>query len=55
MRMRPKFDPQPELDFPISNLALTQEFYAKYEAISKILDDNPEILALVHGEVAHFL
>ena len=55
MRMRPKFDPQPELDFPISNLALTQEFYAKYEAISKILDDNPEILALVHGEVAHAL
>ena len=53
--MRPKFDPQPELDFPVSNLALTQEFYAKYEAISKILDENPEILARVHGEVAHIL
>ncbi len=53
--MRPKFDPQPELDFPVSNLALTQQYYAKYEAISKILDDNPGILALVHAEVAHGL
>jgi len=53
--MRPKLDPQPELDFPISNLALTQEFYAKYEAISKILDETPAILALAHGEVAHVL
>ncbi len=53
--MRPKFDLQPELDFPVSNLALTQEYYAKYQAISKILDDNPEILSLVHGEVKHTL
>lgn len=53
--MRPKFDPQLELDFPVSNLALTQEYYAKYQAISKILDDNPRIISLVHGEVAHAL
>ncbi len=53
--MRPKFNPQPELDFPTSRLALTQEFYAKYQAISKILDPNPEILDLVHREVAHVL
>jgi len=53
--LRPKLDLQPELDFPVSNLALTQEYYAKYQAISKILDDNPEILSLVHGEVKHTL
>ena len=53
--MRPKFDLQPELDLPVSNLALTQQYYAKYEAISKILDDNPGILAAVHAEVAHAL
>ncbi len=53
--MRSKYDPQPELDFPVSNLALTQEYYAKYETISKILDENPEILSLVHRELAHAL
>jgi IS5 family transposase len=53
--LRPKFDAQPELEFPISSLALTNEYYAKYQGISTILDDNPEILSLVHREVAHVL
>ncbi len=53
--MRPKFHPQSELEFPSSNLKLTREYYAKYQAISKILDENPEILSLVHREVAHVL
>ncbi len=36
--MRPKFQAQREFEFPTSNLKLTQEYYAKYRAISKILD-----------------
>jgi hypothetical protein len=54
-RLRPKFDAQPDLEFPISNFARTNEYYAKYQGISTILDDNPEILSLVHREVAHLL
>ncbi|GAG14485.1 unnamed protein product, partial [marine sediment metagenome] len=33
--MRPKFEAQREFEFPTSNLKLTREYYAKYEAISK--------------------
>ncbi len=53
--MRPKFDAQPELEFPVSKLALTQEYYAKYQAISRILDENPEILSFAHRDLAHAL
>ena len=53
--MRPKIQPQGELEFPLSKLALTQQYYAKYQAISKILDQVPEILALAHGDLKHAL
>ncbi len=49
--MRPKFQAQREFAFPTSNLKLTQEYYAKYEAISKILDANDEILNLAHRDL----
>ena len=53
--MRPKIDAQCELEFPVSKLALTQQYYAKYQAISKILDQVPEILTLAHGDLKHAL
>ena len=49
--MRPKFEAQGELAFLTSNLKLTREYYAKYEAISKILDANGEILDLAHRDL----
>jgi IS5 family transposase len=54
-RLRPKIHSQSELEFPISKLALTQQYYAKYQAISKILDQVAEILALAHGDLKHAL
>lgn len=49
--MRPKFEAQREFAFPTSSLKLTREYYAKYEAISKILDANTEILDLAHRDL----
>src|SRR3990172_6076607 len=53
--LRPKIQPQCDFEFPVSKLALTQQYYAKYQAISKILDQVPEILALAHGDLKHAL
>ena len=49
--MRPKFEAQREFEFPTSNLKLTREYYAKYEAISKTLDANPEIIDRAHRDL----
>ncbi len=49
--MRPKFEAQREFEFPTSNLKLMREYYAKYAAISKILDANPEIVDLAHRDL----
>ena len=52
--MRAKLVDQPELCFAAPRLKLTQEFYAKYDRISRILDDNRAILELIHADlVAH--
>ncbi len=53
--MRPKFEVQRELEFPTSNLKLTREYYAKYAAISRILDANPEIVDLAHHDLRRAL
>ena len=53
--MRPKIDALSVLDFPLSHLALTQSYYAKYKTISKLLDQTPELVALAHGDPAHSL
>lgn len=53
--MRPKFEAQREFAFLTSNLKLTREYYAKYQAISKILDANPEILNLAHRDLRRAL
>ncbi len=49
--MRPKINREPELDFRPSNLKITNQYYAKYEAISRILDENPEIVDLAHRDL----
>lgn len=49
--MRIKVNVQTEIDFQPSNLRLTNQYYAKYEAISKILDENPKIVEAVHDEL----
>jgi IS5 family transposase len=55
IRLRPKFEAQREFEFPTSNLKLTREYYAKYEAISTTLDANPEIVDLAHRDLRRAL
>ena len=49
--MRSEINNQSEFNFQPSNLKITNKYYAKYEAISKILDTNPKILNAVHGDL----
>ena len=49
--LRSKINPQVELDFTPSNLKLTQKYYAKYEEISRTLEENPEILEVFHRDL----
>jgi IS5 family transposase len=53
--MRDKIVAQPELDFQPSNLKVTNEYFQKYETISRILDENPKIIDLVHKEIGGVL
>ncbi len=49
--MRAKMIAQSELDFEPPSLKITQSFYAKYDRISRLLDENPAILDLVHNDL----
>lgn len=49
--MRRKRDTQTWLDFQPSNLKLTNDYFARYERISQILDETPKLLELVHGDL----
>lgn len=49
--MRPKLNPQAQLNFQPSNLELTNEYYQRFEALTRILDENSEILDLVHRDL----
>ncbi|MCH9035353.1 MAG: ISNCY family transposase [Planctomycetes bacterium] len=53
--MRTKFTSQPEFDFTPSNLKLTNAYYARYEAVSNVLDANRNILDLLHGDLKEAL
>ena len=53
--MRPKKNTQSELNFQPSNLEITNEYYAKYDGISAILDDNPGIVDAIHNDLAQAL
>lgn len=49
--MRRKRDTQGWIDFQASALKVTNEYFGRYEAISRILDDTPKLLDLVHGDL----
>ena len=49
--MRKKKDGQGRIDFQPSSLKLTNDYYARYEAISVMLDETPRLLELVHGDL----
>ena len=49
--MRAKIVAQPELDWNPPTLKVTQEYFDKYDRISQLLDENPRILDLVHGDL----
>ena len=53
--MRPKINNQSEFTFQPSSLKLTNDYYAKYEAISLILEEHPEIVDTVHRDLAKAL
>lgn len=46
---------QSEFNFQPSTLHLTNEYYAKYETISALLDEHPEITRAVHADIAEAL
>jgi IS5 family transposase len=49
--MREKINAQTEINFQPSTLKLTNAYYAKYESISKILDENPAIVDAIHRDL----
>ncbi len=53
--MRPKINRQPELDFQPSTLKLTNAYYERYEAVSTVLDESPEIVDLIHEDLKEAL
>jgi IS5 family transposase len=54
--MRLKSTPQQYLDFSCqSSLKVVNEYRAKYTAISRMLDANPQMVALVHRDLAKML
>ena len=53
--MRPKINTQDEFEFQPSNLKLTNDYYAKYQAISAILDENQEIKDTIHSDLTSVL
>jgi len=53
--LRPKINSQSEFNFQPSTLQITNEYYAKYAAISAVLDEHPEIINAIHGDLAGVL
>ncbi len=50
--MRAKINTQTEFDFQPSNLQITNDYYAKYQAISEILEETPGLIDVVHRDLA---
>lgn len=53
--VRQKTNAQLEFDFRPSNLMVTNQYYERYERISRLLDETPEIVNLVHGDLRKVL
>ena len=49
--MRAKSNPQVGINFATSNLKLTNAYYAQYEAVSSMLDANPQIVSRIHVDL----
>jgi IS5 family transposase len=49
--LRAKRNPQRGLDFSGSHLAITNEYYARYGAVSTALDQVPKVLDLIHSDL----
>ena len=49
--MRKKRNTQTEFDFQPSTLGVTNEYFARYEAMGKILEENPKILDRIHADL----
>ncbi len=49
--MRAKHVHQRGLDFSKSHLKITNEYYARYDAVSSVLDQAPELLDLIHRDL----
>jgi len=50
--LRAKRVNQRGLEFSKSHLKITREYYARYEAVSTVLDQAPEVLDLAHRDLA---
>ena len=53
--MRREINYQVEFDFQPSPLHVTNEYYSRYERISRILDETPEIVEVVHRDLKKIL
>ena len=53
--MRAKHVNQRGLDFSKSNLKITNKYYARYEAVSTVLDQAPKLLDLIHRDLVQAL
>jgi IS5 family transposase len=53
--LRTKCNPQRGLDFSGSHLKITNEYYAKYEAVSRVLDEAPELVQEIHRDLGKAL
>ena len=49
--MRNKRNNQTRFDSQPSTLKLTNDYYAKFEAISQLLEETPRILELLHADL----
>ena len=54
-RLRRKKDSQLPLEFQPSHLKVTNDYFARFEAVSKILDDNLQVVDLVHRDLKQAL
>jgi len=53
--LRPKINNQSEFSFQPATLQITDAYYAKYEAISAILDKHPQMVNAIHRDLAEAL
>jgi len=53
--LRTKRNPQRGLDFSGSHLKITNEYYARYEGVSTVLDQAPKLLDLIHEDLQRSL